>query len=253
MDSSPDLSLHLQRNSRNSRETSYMDFAQDIDSDIEQNRPAPVPIANPEILASPPLAMDPPSPILPPPPGSISPPRFDNEDVRDEEDDDLPSHLYASELLVQPSRPAAKNSSLVEESAGEEEDEDEEDQQTIVQNKLKASELHGLDSLTSDMAATLQSMISEEIEEPLPRDPILSEEWSGNPVCSPPAPVWRKDEVETPAATAGDDEEDDESSGNSQSPQQVHKILSPPPPPRNLEDEDDQKEEQEEEEEAEKW
>lgn len=202
--------------------------------------------------------MDPPSPILPPPPGSISPPRFLNEDfdIRhdDGEDDDeanvsLPTNLNASELLIEPPPPPMMgSSSLVEDSAGEEDDDDEDDQQqqTIIQNKLRAAQLQsGLD----DMAAKLQSMISEEIEETIPKDPVEgSEQWSSasNPITSPPPPVWTNEVAEPIAvarAVAGgasvDDEEEDESSGNSQSPQQVHKILSPPPPPAVEDDEEE--------------
>lgn len=36
MDSSPDLSLKLRRGSSDSRDSFYMDFAQGIDSDIEE-------------------------------------------------------------------------------------------------------------------------------------------------------------------------------------------------------------------------
>lgn len=211
-----------------------------------------------------PQTMDPPSPILPPPPGSISPPRFLNEDfeIRDEDDEEernlpsLPSNLNASELLITPP-PPMMDPNLVEESAGEEDDDDEEDEQRRnVPNKVKDSQLHsGLDSLTSDMAAKLQSMISEEIEETIPKDPEVVSEWSSDPVTSPPPPVWRNDV--TSVVTVGSvDEEEDESSGNSQSPQQVHKILSPPPPPAVEDDEEEGEEAQDEPEDIsrpEKW
>lgn len=243
----------------------------DIDSDFDEVAPvkrttsitvtesysddSSQPIASPTSILLPPLSelpqtMDPPSPILPPPPGSISPPRFLNEDfdIRDEDDEEernlpsLPSNLNASELLITPP-PPMMDPNLVEESAGEEDDDDEEEdqQRRNAPNKVKDSQLHsGLDSLTSDMAAKLQSMISEEIEETIPKDPEVVSEWSSDPVTSPPPPVWRNDvtNVSSVVNVGSVDEEEDESSGNSQSPQQVHKILSPPPPA--MEDEEDE-------------
>lgn len=269
MDSSPDLSLQLRRNSRGS--DSYMDFAQGIDSDIEETpstNQKPTSNSSSEInprdsiTSSLLQTMDPPSPILPPPPGSISPPRFLNEDFDVEDDDEagnasLPVVNLAdtSSLLIEPPSPpppamiSSRSNTVEEASAAEDEDEDDE-QQTIIQNKLKGHSMDednfrnstGLDSLTSDMAAKLQSMISEEIEETIPKDTEEEqhEEWTR----SPPAPAWRNEmesmqtttmttTVVTSTGGGGgslDEEDEDESSGNSQSPPQVHKIISPPPP-----------------------
>lgn len=255
MDSSPDSSLHLRRNSRDSRDTSYMDFAQGIDSDIEETTTTTTATTDTLAAASQLKTMDPPSPILPPPPGSISPPRFLNEDFdcEDEDNGPLAGKLNAAELLIEPppppmmagGGPGSRSNTMEEESADEGEEEDEE--QTIIQNKLKMSS-GGLDSLTSDMAAKLQSMISEEIEETIPRDPEGSEgsDWSSGRVTisSPPMPVWREESVVTSNVTGSvdEDEEDDESSGNSQSPKQVHKIVSPPPPPPAQEEEEEEEE-----------
>lgn len=62
MDSSPDLSLKLRRGSNDSRESNYyMDFAQGIDSDIEEVTT----IASPSMVVSPATAS---TSIAPPPP-----------------------------------------------------------------------------------------------------------------------------------------------------------------------------------------
>lgn len=56
-DSSPDLSLKLRRGSSDSRDSFYMDFAQGIDSDIEEvttiERLRPVGEADTDTLATP--------------------------------------------------------------------------------------------------------------------------------------------------------------------------------------------------------
>lgn len=106
----------------------------------------------------------------------------------------------------------------VEESAGEEDDEDVEVEEKVPTIVLKSSDIHELDSLTSDMAAKLQSMISEE-ETTVPTD---------DPILSPPPPpvAWSRTEDSDAAVTVSgsvDEDEEDESSGNSQSPRQVHK------------------------------
>lgn len=286
MDSSPDLSIQLRRNSRDSRETFYMDFAQGIDSDIEEvsaksvttthNNPNNESVTTTTStvvtetklsgahsdtleLSSSGTTMDPPSPILPPPPGSISPPRFLNEDfdIEDEESASLPSNLNAAELLIEPPPPpmtkttGGSRSNTVEEESADEGEDDDEDQQTIIQNKLKSRSIDdeslrigsGLDSLTSDMAAKLQSMISEEIEETIPKD-AEDTEWTST-ISSPAIPAWRNEETRTTTTTTvvvtttgsvEEDEEDDESSGNSQSPKQVHNVISPPTPPQEEEE-----------------
>lgn len=61
MDSSPDLSLKLRRGSSDSRESFYMDFAQGIDSDIEEVTT----IVEPPPPVAPTLAELPPPPELP--------------------------------------------------------------------------------------------------------------------------------------------------------------------------------------------
>ena len=61
MDSSPDLSLKLRRGSSDSRDSFYMDFAQGIDSDIEELT----------TISAVPLPPPPPPPPIPPP---LSPP-----------------------------------------------------------------------------------------------------------------------------------------------------------------------------------
>lgn len=191
-----------------------------MDSSPESHQP------NPDLLPTA-QTMDPPSPILPPPPGSISPPRFLSEDFeirdQDDEDDEGNSHLNPAEHLMEPP--------LVEESAGEEDDDEDDDQKRVIVPNKAATQFQGLDTLTSDMAAKLQSMISEENEEPLPKDPPEVLEWSSNPITSPPPPVWRHEPDVAVVGGSVDEEDEEESSGNSQSPQQVHKILSPPPPP----------------------
>lgn len=91
MDSSPDLSLKLRRGSNDSRDSYYMDFAQGIDSDIEevatvatapknveitsdssesQVIPPPVPVINLEFVENiePELSIDEPLPPAPPSP-----------------------------------------------------------------------------------------------------------------------------------------------------------------------------------------
>lgn len=234
-----------------------MDFAQGIDADIEEVQSTTT-VKNTTITSitvtdsqeqqidsvsvsseERQLTMDPPSPILPPPPGSISPPRFLNEDFDIRDDEDLPSNLSASELLIEPTSASAA-AARAEESSAEDDDDEEEEQNTVVVNKVK---FHGLDSLTSDMAATLQSMISEEIEETIPRDDEAEKvvQWSSDTITSPPPPVWRQQQQDQEAAVVGsvDEEDEEESSPNSQSPQQVHKIISPPPPPA-AEEEDDE-------------
>lgn len=51
MDSSPDLSLKLRRGSNDSRDSYYMDFAQGIDSDIEEVATVTAPPSNVEIAS----------------------------------------------------------------------------------------------------------------------------------------------------------------------------------------------------------
>lgn len=48
-DSSPDLSLKLRRGSSDSRDSFYMDFAQGIDSDIEEVAATTSGVAHPDI------------------------------------------------------------------------------------------------------------------------------------------------------------------------------------------------------------
>lgn len=97
MDSSPDLSLKLRRGSNDSRDSYYMDFAQGIDSDIEEVATIATAVEPAAVIAASPS----PPPQQPPPPIVQQP----SEDLTTQEDVTVISNSDSTSLPSLPSLP----------------------------------------------------------------------------------------------------------------------------------------------------